>query len=103
MEIEITGGALGFGLFCIGAGLALMGYYIGKGLERFQKSDKEIDYFTFLKEEDLKFLLNLNEEEIKGLLSEHPEIPKVVLKGSAYYPKHQLADWMTSHFKNKPE
>ncbi len=33
-------------------GLALMGYYIGKGLQNFRKSAKEIDYFTLLKESD---------------------------------------------------
>ncbi|WP_165571647.1 hypothetical protein [Cytobacillus praedii] len=50
MGIEVSG--VGFGLFCIGIGLALMGYYIGKGLQNFRKSAKEIDYFTFLKESD---------------------------------------------------
>ncbi|MED3553681.1 hypothetical protein [Cytobacillus praedii] len=65
MEIVISG--VGFGLFCIGLGLALKGYYIGKGLQNFRKPAKEIDYFTFLKESDLGDFFNLNSHEINTL------------------------------------
>lgn len=55
MGIEISG--VGFGLFCIGLGMAWMGYYIGKGLQNFRQPAKEIDYYTFLKESDLGIFL----------------------------------------------
>lgn len=84
MGIEVSG--VGFGLFCIGLGLALMGYYIGKGLQNFRRPANEIDYFTFLKESDLGIFFNLNSNEINALLN-NPDIPKVILEGTTYYPK----------------
>ena len=96
MEIEISGAGIGFGLFCVGVGIASMGYYIGKGLQNFSQTDKEIDYYTFLKESDLEMFLNLSKDEIQSLLNEHPDIPKITLKGTTYYPKKQLIEWITS-------
>lgn len=102
MEIEFSGTGISTGLVCIGIGLALMGYYIGKGLTHFRQPKKAIDYNMFLKESDLEFLLNLNKLEIKALLTEHQEIPKLVLNGTTYYPKNQLIEWISSHnFKNE--
>ncbi|MGM9945284.1 MAG: hypothetical protein ACI33M_10100 [Lysinibacillus sp.] len=43
MEIEISGAGIGFGLFCVGVGIASMGYYIGKGLKKFRQPEKEIN------------------------------------------------------------
>lgn len=94
MELQISG--IGFGLFCIGVGLAIMGKYIGNGLQNFRKPKKEVDYYTFLKESDLEMLLNLSTNEIKALLNEHPDIPKITLNGTTYYPKKQFVEWVAS-------
>ena len=91
-----SGAGISFGLFCIGIGIAMMGYYIGKGLQNFRQPKKEIDFYTFLKESDLGMLLNLNNAEIRSLLDEHPDIPKIILQGTTYYPKNQLIDWINS-------
>jgi hypothetical protein len=99
MDIATSG--LTFGLLCVGAGLALMGYYIGKGLQNFRQPAKEIDYYSFLKESDLGILLNLSPAEITALLNSHPDIPKVVLEGKTFYPKKQLIEWMTSNSFNQ--
>ena len=96
MEIVISGADIGFGLFCVGVGIASMGYYIGKGLQNFSQTEKEIDYYTFFKESDLQMFLNLSKGEIQSLLNEHPDIPKITLKGTIYYPKKQLIEWITS-------
>ena len=96
MEIEISAAGIGFGLFCVGIGIALMGYYIGKGLQNFRQPEKEIDFYTFLKESDLAMFLNLSNDEIRSLLNEHSDIPKIILRGTTYYPKKQLIEWITS-------
>ena len=101
MDINITGTGISFGLFCIGAGLAIMGHYIGKGLTNFRQSKQVIDYNVFLKEDDLAYVFHLNKYEIKALLTEHQDIPKLVLNGTAYYPKNQLIEWISSkNFSN---
>ncbi len=101
MEIDLSSAGISFGLFCIGAGLALMGNYIGKGLMNFRQSKKVIDYNVFLKESDLTYLFNLNKNEIKALLTEYQDVPKLVLNGTTYYPKNQLIEWISSNdFKN---
>ena len=85
MEIEISGVGLGFGLFCVGVGLVSMGYYIGNGLQNFHHPKNEIDFYTFLKENDLEMFLNLSSNEIKVLINEHPDIPKVMLRALLHF------------------
>lgn len=89
--MEIVG--LGFGLFCVGAGLALMGFYIGKGLQHFHKP-KQIDYYTFMRENEVRMFLNLSPEELRALAEVHPDLPKVIINGKTYYPKKQLMEWL---------
>ena len=102
LEIDISGAGISFGLFCIGAGLALMGNYIGKGLMNFRQSKNVIDYNVFLKESDLAYVFKLNRNEIKALLTEHQDVPKLVLNGTTYYPKNQLIEWISSkNFSNE--
>lgn len=93
--MEING--LGFGLLCIAVGLAMMGYFIGRGLQNFKQPEKVSDYYTFIEESELEFYLNLSKDEIKELLNEHPEVPRIVLKGSTYYPKRQFKEWISSN------
>lgn len=95
MEIDISAAGIGLGLFCVGIGIALMGYYIGKGLQNFRQPEKDIDYYTFLKESDLPMFLNLNNDEIRSLLNERSDVPKIILNGTTYYPKKQLIEWLS--------
>lgn len=97
MEIEISGVYIGFGLFCVAVGIASMEYYIGKGLQNFRQPDKEIDFYTFLKESDLQMYLNLSNDEIHSLLNEYSDIPKITIKGTTYYPKKQFLEWIDSN------
>lgn len=91
MEIE----GLAFGLFCIGAGLALMGYYIGKGLQHVHKPE-QLDYYTLMRENEVRMFLNLNPEELRALAESHPDFPKVIVNGKTYYPKNQVMEWITT-------
>lgn len=91
MEIE----GLGFGLFCVGAGLALMGYYIGKGLQHFHKPE-QIDYYTFMRENEVRMFLNLSPEELRALAEVHTDLPRVIIDGNTYYPKQQLMAWIAT-------
>lgn len=100
MQVEIYG--LSFGLICIGIGLAIMGYFIGKGLQHFHTPSNDIDYYTFLKESDLAMFLHLNADELRALLHNLTDIPKIELNGMIYYPKRQLVEWIaTKDFRAK--
>lgn len=92
MEIEISG--LSIGLFSIAIGLTLLGYFVGKGLQNFKHADK--DYHIFIKENDLEMYFNLSQKEIEELLKKHPNIPKIELKGTTYYPYKQFMEWLSS-------
>lgn len=94
MELEVAG--LGMGLISLAVGLALMGYFIGKGLQTFGRPDKGYKYNYFIKESDLEFYLNLNNKEIEDLLNKYPNAPKIELKGTTYYPYEQFMEWITS-------
>src|SRR5690554_1378713 len=95
MEIEISG--LSTGLVFLAVGLALMGYFIGKGLQNFGRPDKGNKYNHFIKESDLEFYLNLDKKEIEDLLNKYPNVPKVELNGTTYYPYEQFMEWVTSN------
>lgn len=92
MEIEVSG--LGTGLFFLAVGLALMGYFIGKGLQNFGRPEKGNTYHYFIKESDLEFYLSLDKKEIEGLLNKYPDAPKIELKGTTYYPYEQFMEWI---------
>lgn len=94
---------IGIGLFCVGAGIAIMGYYIGKGLQNFRQPDIGIDYYTLLKESDLQMFLNLSSDELSGLLNDRPDVPKIVLSGTTYYPKKQFIEWLHTKDYTKNE
>ncbi|MCC3359480.1 DNA-binding protein [Bacillus sp. REN16] len=95
MEIEVSG--LGTGLILLAIGLALMGYFIGKGLQNMGHPDKGHYYHLFIKENDLEFYLNLNKHEIEELLEKHPNAPQIELKGTIYYPYRQFMEWISSN------
>lgn len=83
--------------FWIGAGLALLGYFIGNGLKNF-KNPKGSPSGTplLIKERDLFVYLRLRPEEVRELLEKYPDAPKLVLKGTTYYPYEQLVQWLSS-------
>nr|MDH3162656.1 DNA-binding protein [Bacillus licheniformis] len=85
-------------LFWIGLGLAALGYFIGDGLKNF-KNPKGIysGYPYLIKEDDLHYYLGLSKVETKEMsLRKYPDIPKIELNGTTYYPYQQLMDWMLS-------
>ncbi|WP_080873820.1 DNA-binding protein [Oceanobacillus timonensis] len=94
MEIEISG--LGFGFVVLAIGLAVMGYFIGKGLQNFGRPEANKEYHTFIRESDLEFYVNLDKEELEELLSKYPDAPKVELNGTTYYPYAQFLEWISS-------
>ncbi|WP_152658010.1 DNA-binding protein [Oceanobacillus sp. CFH 90083] len=94
MEIEISG--LDFGLIVLAIGLAVMGYFIGKGLQNLGRSETSKEYNIFIKESDLEFYINLNKEEIEDLLRKYPDAPKIELNGTTYYPYTQFMEWVSS-------
>lgn len=94
MEIEITG--LNGGLFILAIGIALMGYFIGKGLQYIGRPDKGDPYSLLIKENELEFYLSLNKQEIKESLEKYPDAPYIELKGTKYYPYRQFMDWISS-------
>ncbi|SOC22719.1 hypothetical protein SAMN05880501_11482 [Ureibacillus xyleni] len=86
------------GLFWIGAGLAFLGYFIGDGLKNLK--NPKVNYSaqpTLIDERDLHLYLGLTKEETKELLSKYPDAPKVVLKGTTYYPYQRFLEWLTSN------
>lgn len=91
MEIELVG--LGIP---IAIGLALMGYFIGKGLQNFSTPEKQQSY-QLISEEDLPFYIHLSKEEVEELLTKYPGAPKIELNGTTYYPYKQFIDWLTSN------
>jgi len=94
MEIEVSG--LGTGLVLLAVGLTLMGYFIGKGLQNMGQPDKGY-YNHFIKESDLEFYLNLDKKEIEELLERYPNVPKIELNGTNYYPYNQFMEWVSSN------
>jgi hypothetical protein len=84
-------------LFWVGTGLAALGYFIGEGLKNFKNpSSIYKGYPSLIKEKNLHIYLGLSKEEIKDLLMKHPDIPKVELNGTTYYPHKQLLEWLSS-------
>ncbi|MCY8010826.1 DNA-binding protein [Bacillus haynesii] len=84
-------------LFWIGLGLAALGYFIGDGLKNFKNPKGSYSGNPYLiKESDLHYYLGLSKEETKEMLRNYPEIPKIELKGTTYYPYQHLMEWMLS-------
>lgn len=90
--------------FWIGAGLAVFGYFIGDGLKNFKNpKGSPSGHPTLIKEKDLYIYLGLRPEEVKELLVKYPEAPKLVLKGTTYYPYEHFTQWLSSEdiYKNR--
>lgn len=84
-------------LFWVGAGLAALGYFIGEGLKNFNNPKSSYGgYPTLIKEKDLPYYLNLNKQKVEDLAAKYPDMPKVELNGTTYYPYKQLLEWMSS-------
>ncbi|WP_068673541.1 hypothetical protein [Oceanobacillus sp. Castelsardo] len=94
MEIEVSG--LGNGLIFLAIGLALMGYFVGKGLQNVGHPEKGYKYNLLIKESDLEFYLNLNKNEIEELLRKYPNAPKIELNGTNYYSYKQFMEWVST-------
>lgn len=76
-------------------GIALAGYFIGEGLKRQGSRKNEAGYYYFLQQHELTQYINLNDKEIAQFLKDHPEAPKVIINGKAYYPAKQFQKWLT--------
>ncbi|UOE95865.1 DNA-binding protein [Alkalihalobacillus sp. LMS39] len=85
------------GLISIGLGLALMGYFIGKGLQHFSRPETASKYNLLIKESDVPYYLNLSKGEVEDLLHKYPNVPRIELKGTTYYPYNQLMEWLSSN------
>jgi hypothetical protein len=84
-------------LLWIGAGLAAFGYFIGDGLKNFKNPKSGYrPYPVLIKEKDLPYYLGLKQEEIEDLIRKCPDVPKIELKGTTYYPYKQLLEWAAS-------
>lgn len=46
-----------------------------------------------MKENQLHAYLGIGKEEMKELLDKSPDIPRIELKGTAYYPYSQFMEW----------
>lgn len=95
MEIDVAG--LSSGLTMLAIGIALMGYFIGKGLHNLGQPEKGRNYHYFIKENELEFYLNLSKIEIEELLRKYPDAPRLELNGKKYYPQKQFMEWLSSH------
>ncbi|MEC1262953.1 DNA-binding protein [Bacillus swezeyi] len=85
------------GFFWLGLGLAALGYFIGDGLKNFKNPKGNVaGYPHLIKERDLQYYLGLSKEETKEMLHKYPDIPKIELKGTTYYPYQHLMEWMSS-------
>ena len=82
--------------FWFAVGLAALGYFIGDGLKNMNTRTKGSSYRTLIKESDLHYYINLDREALQELLEKNPGVPKIVLKGTTYYPYQQLLDWLSS-------
>ena len=75
-------------------GLALLGYFIGKGVRNFGNLKKDSSHHYFLKENEFYYQINVSETEIQEWLLNYPSEPKVVLNRRTYYPLKQIQDWL---------
>lgn len=99
MEIDIAG--LSGGLFSLAIGIALMGYFIGKGLHNMGHPEKGQSYHYFIKENELEFYLNLSKTEIEELLEKYPDAPMLELNGKKYFPQKQFMEWLATNKMNQ--
>ncbi|KGR82007.1 hypothetical protein [Lysinibacillus odysseyi] len=88
--------------FWFAVGLAALGYFIGDGLKNMNGGTKGSGYRTLIKESDLHYYISLDREALQELLEKNPSAPKIVLKGTTYYPYRQFMDWLSSNeiYKN---
>ncbi|MFN2748002.1 MULTISPECIES: hypothetical protein [Bacillus] len=83
--------------FWLALGLAALGYFIGDGLKNFKNpKGNDSGYPHLIKERDLQYYLGLSKEETKEMLRKYPDIPKIELNGTTYYPYQHLMKWMSS-------
>lgn len=96
---------MGTGLFWLGVGIALAGYFIGNGLRNFKNPQptalegffNEENGHELMKESDLHILIGISKEDAKALLQAYPDIPHLTVNGKNYYPKGQLREWLLHH------
>lgn len=76
-------------------GLIIMGYLIGNGLKSIGQNDYEHPINNLMTKEHLSMYLNLDQKEIDDLLK-YPDVPKIILSGTTYYPYKQFVTWLYS-------
>ncbi|MFS0788634.1 DNA-binding protein [Shouchella sp. 1P09AA] len=94
MNIEV-----GLSFFWVAVGLALLGYFIGNGLKKFQsKSDAQEyhAYYQLIEENQLYLYVNISEKDMEDLLRKKDGAPKIVLNGKTYYHLVKFQEWLNS-------
>jgi hypothetical protein len=83
--------------YWVAAGLVVLGYFIGDGLKNFGNPKPSFsDYPTLVKEKDLHLHVVLSKEEVGEMVHKFPDVPKIELKGTTYYPYQRFMEWMSS-------
>ena len=93
MPEEISG--LSYAIISVAIGLIIMGYFIGNGLKNIGKNDDVAPINNLMTKEHLSMSLNLDQKEIDDLLK-YPDVPKLTLNGTTYYPYTQFVTWLYS-------
>ncbi|MGG0714619.1 hypothetical protein ABE081_18920 [Bacillus subtilis] len=82
----------------LGIGIALAGYFIGKGLKQMNHTKgSEQNDILLIKERDIYFyiglFLGITTTEAKQLAGDMADLPYIEINGKKYVQKHMLKDW----------